>query len=98
MEKTFVTPEELQAQKNFAGRILRANAAHTAETGEVRRAWVDCYGCQQNEADAEILRGELREHPPKKNMTHRMNQQLARHTFFLLWESGFIEEMEESKF
>ena len=61
MEKTFVTPEELQAQKNFAGRILRANAAHTAETGEVRRAWVDCYGCQQNEADAEILRGELRE-------------------------------------
>ncbi len=56
-----VTPEELAAQKNFAGRILRDNAAYTAQTGEIRRAWVDCYGCQQNEADAETLRGELRE-------------------------------------
>ena len=61
LEKTFVTPEELSAQKNFALRILRANSAYTAETGEAKRAWVDCYGCQQNEADAEILRGELRE-------------------------------------
>ncbi len=61
MEQKLVTPEELERQKIFAGRILRANSAHTAETGEIRRAWVDCYGCQQNEADAEVLRGELRE-------------------------------------
>ena len=61
MDKTFVTLEELSAQKNFALRILRANSAYTAETGEAKSAWVDCYGCQQNEADAEILRGELRE-------------------------------------
>ena len=58
-EEKFVTPEELAGQERFASRILRENGAYTAETGEVKKAWVDCYGCQQNEADAEIMRGTL---------------------------------------
>ncbi|MEA4824888.1 MAG: tRNA (N6-isopentenyl adenosine(37)-C2)-methylthiotransferase MiaB [Clostridiaceae bacterium] len=58
--KKLVSPEEFAQQKVFASRILRENGANTAETGAVRRYWVDCYGCQQNEADAETLRGQLR--------------------------------------
>jgi len=58
-EEKFVSPEELAGQERFASRILRENGAYTAETGEVKKAWVDCYGCQQNEADAEIMRGSL---------------------------------------
>ena len=60
-DKKFVSPEELARQKVFSGRILRENSAAAADSGTVRRYWVDCYGCQQNEADAEVLRGQLRE-------------------------------------
>jgi len=59
-QTNFVSPEELTIQDGFTSRVLRMNAAYTAQSGENRRAYVDCYGCQQNEADAEILHGLLR--------------------------------------
>jgi len=40
-------------------RVLRRNSEYTAETGRTRKAFVDCYGCQQNEADSEQMRGML---------------------------------------
>ena len=40
-------------------RVARINDLYRAETGRQRTAFVDCYGCQQNEADAERMRGML---------------------------------------
>ena len=58
-ENVFVTPEEMAQQRSFTQRLLRRNSARTAENGYVPKALVDCYGCQQNEADAEAIRGIL---------------------------------------
>ena len=41
--------------------ICRQLAQHNAEAGEQPLALVDTYGCQQNEADSEQIRGMLRE-------------------------------------
>jgi len=58
-ENRFVSPEELELQRGFTQRLLRRNSAMTAESGYIPKALVDCYGCQQNEADAETIRGIL---------------------------------------
>ncbi len=52
-----VTEEELAAQRAVMDRLAEENAA--LPTPPV--AWVDTYGCQQNEADSEVIRGMLRE-------------------------------------
>jgi len=52
-----VTEEELAAQKAIMARLAAANAARPTAP----LAWVDTYGCQQNEADSERIRGMLRE-------------------------------------
>ena len=61
MEKrdVFVSREELDRQEGFMQRVARINDLYRAETGRQRTAFVDCYGCQQNEADAERMRGML---------------------------------------
>lgn len=63
MEKQdlFVTPQELARQRGFTEQIAKLNDEYTARSGRRRSAFVDCYGCQQNEADAECMRGMLRE-------------------------------------
>ena len=52
-----VTEEELAAQRAVMDRLAEANAA----LPEAPLAWVDTYGCQQNEADSEVIRGMLRQ-------------------------------------
>ena len=52
-----VTEEELARQREIMARRRALNAA----LPEAPLAWVDTYGCQQNEADSETLRGMLRE-------------------------------------
>jgi len=52
-----VTEEELAAQRAVMARMAEENAARSAQP----LAWVDTYGCQQNESDSEKLRGMLRE-------------------------------------
>ncbi len=52
-----VTEEELARQREIMARRRDLNAA----LPEAPLAWVDTYGCQQNEADSETLRGMLRE-------------------------------------
>ncbi len=52
---TVIAPEELQKQAEICGEIR----ARWAEAGRTPRAFVDTYGCQQNEADSEKLRGML---------------------------------------
>lgn len=61
MEKkdVFVPREALDRQEHFMARVARMNDLYRAETGRQRTAFVDCYGCQQNEADAERMRGML---------------------------------------
>ena len=61
MEKRdiFVSREALSRQEGFMARVARINDLYRAETGRQRTAFVDCYGCQQNEADAERMRGML---------------------------------------
>ena len=61
MEKkdVFVPREALARQEGFMARVARINDLYRAETGRQRTAFVDCYGCQQNEADAERMRGML---------------------------------------
>ena len=51
--RAFVSEKELEYQRECAERI---RAVHAGET-----AWVDTYGCQQNEADSERMRGMLRD-------------------------------------
>lgn len=54
---TVISPEEIARQKDFCARIQERNAAaHKSPL-----AFVDTYGCQQNEADSERIRGYLAE-------------------------------------
>lgn len=56
--KTAVIPaEEIARQKEFCAQMLDYNK--TLPTPPL--AWVDTYGCQQNEADSEMIRGMLTE-------------------------------------
>ena len=54
---TRISPEEIARQKDFCAQIHAMNAALPKEP----LAYVDTYGCQQNEADSERLRGYLSE-------------------------------------
>ena len=54
---TRVSPEEIARQKDFCAQIHAMNAALPAPP----LAFVDTYGCQQNEADSERIRGYLGE-------------------------------------
>ncbi len=54
---TRISPEEIARQKDFCAQIHAMNAALPAQP----LAYVDTYGCQQNEADSERLRGYLSE-------------------------------------
>jgi tRNA-2-methylthio-N6-dimethylallyladenosine synthase len=52
---TVISQEEMDRQKDFCARVLERNtAAHKSPL-----AFVDTYGCQQNEADSERIRGYL---------------------------------------
>ncbi len=54
---TVISQEEIARQKDFCARVLERNtAAHKSPL-----AFVDTYGCQQNEADSERIRGYLAE-------------------------------------
>ena len=52
-EEKIVSQEEILLQKEYISRINKLNG------GAELYAFVDTYGCQQNEADSEILRGML---------------------------------------
>ena len=54
---TVISPEEIARQKDFCARILERNTANHKSPV----AFVDTYGCQQNEADSERIRGYLAE-------------------------------------
>lgn len=55
--RTEIPQDELNNQKKFMARVCEHNGALARKP----RAFVDTYGCQQNEADSEKLRGMLRE-------------------------------------
>ena len=57
----FVSETELEQQRRYSALVAGFNEEYTRRTGRRRSAYVDCYGCQQNEADAEQMRGMLRE-------------------------------------
>jgi tRNA-2-methylthio-N6-dimethylallyladenosine synthase len=52
---TVISAEALSRQFDFCDKI----AAHWQALGQVPKAYVETYGCQQNEADSEKLRGYL---------------------------------------
>ena len=52
---TVITPEQLRRQQEFSGSIR----SYWEKQGRVPTAFVDTYGCQQNEADSERIRGML---------------------------------------
>ena len=52
-----ITPEQLQVQKDYCGQIR----AYWEAKGVTPVAYIDTYGCQQNEADSERIRGMLAE-------------------------------------
>ena len=54
---TRISPEEIDRQRGFCAQIKAVNAALPTPP----LALVDTYGCQQNEADSERLRGYLSE-------------------------------------
>lgn len=56
-ETRTITPEELNRQRDYMDQIRRLFVRREAHP----RAFVDTYGCQQNVADGERLRGMLRE-------------------------------------
>ena len=55
--KTEISPAELERQREYMARVAEINAASPRQP----LAFVDTYGCQQNEADSEHCRGMLRE-------------------------------------
>ena len=50
-----IPAEDIQRQKEYCAEVRTLNARHSTPP----LAWVDTYGCQQNEADSELLRGML---------------------------------------
>ena len=54
-QTTIITPQEVERQREFCQKIHERNAARPTPP----LAFVDTYGCQQNEADSERLRGYL---------------------------------------
>ena len=52
---TVISPEQLRAQQEACARIQD----YWSQQGRTPMAYVETYGCQQNEADSERLRGEL---------------------------------------
>ena len=50
-----ITPEQLEQQEHFCEKVR----AYWLEQGRTPTAFVDTYGCQQNEADSEHIRGML---------------------------------------
>ena len=54
---TVISQEQLQQQLTFCNKI----AAYWHESGRAPKAYVETYGCQQNEADSERIRGMLSE-------------------------------------
>ena len=54
-ERRVIAPEEIRRQERICGEILDMVTADGARP----LAMVDTYGCQQNEADSEKLRGYL---------------------------------------
>ena len=54
---TRISPEEIARQRDFCAQIREVNTALPASP----LAFVDTYGCQQNEADSERIRGYLSE-------------------------------------
>ena len=56
-ETTRITPEQVTGQLDFCQKVLEHNQALTYAP----LAFVDTYGCQQNEADSERIRGYLSE-------------------------------------
>ena len=54
---TVISRQQLDTQLAFCSRI----AAYWHEAGRVPTAYVETYGCQQNEADSERIRGILTE-------------------------------------
>ncbi len=52
-----VSAEELERQRAFAARVRD----HYALRGRMPLAWTQTFGCQQNEADTELIRGMLAE-------------------------------------
>ncbi|MBQ2231633.1 MAG: tRNA (N6-isopentenyl adenosine(37)-C2)-methylthiotransferase MiaB, partial [Oscillospiraceae bacterium] len=56
-KRTVISEQELEAQKKIMAEVAERNAS----LPEKPLALVDTYGCQQNEADSEKLRGMLLE-------------------------------------
>ena len=54
---TVISPEQVQHQLELCRQVARL----TAQWPQKPLAFVDTYGCQQNEADSERLRGYLKE-------------------------------------
>ncbi len=54
-ETTIISPEEIAKQKDYCQQILQMNTPLPSPP----LAFVDTYGCQQNEADSEKIRGYL---------------------------------------
>ena len=55
-QTTKISPADVARQRDFCQKLHERNAARPTAP----LAFVDTYGCQQNEADSERLRGYLR--------------------------------------
>jgi len=58
-ENVVLSEEEVQAQKEFVRLVKDINNAQYKESGTVKKAFVETYGCQQNVSDSEIISGFL---------------------------------------
>ena len=54
---TVISQEQLQQQRDYCDKI----SAYWHAAGRIPTAYVETYGCQQNEADSERIRGMLAE-------------------------------------
>ena len=54
-----ISEENIQRQRDFAGRVRTVISALASERGRLYKFRVVTYGCQQNEADSERLAGML---------------------------------------
>lgn len=60
-EKINIPMEEVQKQKEIIDRIRQRNDMEYQHSGKEKLAFIETYGCQQNENDSERIRGMLRD-------------------------------------
>jgi len=86
----YIEPEKLERQKEFRQKLKELMEQFYHRTGRCKKAFVETYGCQQNENDSEKIKGIL------TDVGYELTQN-AREADFILYNTCAVRENAELK-